>query len=74
MPVFQTNRRDVGFRRPFLRSARSRIRRSPSGNGSGCSSTASMAENTAVLAPMPSASVSTTVAVKPGVRASVRTA
>ena len=33
-----------------------------------------MAEKTAVLAPMPSASVSTTVTVKPGVRPSVRTA
>jgi hypothetical protein len=33
-----------------------------------------MAEKTAVLAPMPSARVSTTVTVKPGVRASVRMA
>ena len=33
-----------------------------------------MAEKTAVLAPMPSASVINTVRVKPGVRASVRTA
>jgi hypothetical protein len=35
---------------------------------------ASMAEKTAVLAPMPSASVSTTVSVKPGVRRNDRPA
>src|SRR5579883_1792399 len=50
----------------------SRTNWSPSGNGSGRRSTASMAENTAELAPMASASVSTTAAVKTGVLRSER--
>ena len=47
-------------------------RRSASGNGSGRSKTVLMAEKTAVLAPVPSARVKTTVRVKPGVRSSAR--
>src|SRR5215831_9946180 len=43
---------------------------SPSGNGSGLRRTALIAEKTAVLAPMPNARDSTTVAVNPGVFAS----
>ncbi len=47
-------------------------RRSGSGYGSGSSSTPSMIENSAVLAPMPSARVSSATAVKPGLRRSTR--
>jgi hypothetical protein len=56
------------------RDSLSSTSRSGSGNGNGFSSTASISENTAVLAPMTIASVATTVSVNPGVRASTRTA
>src|SRR5207244_5407181 len=48
--------------------------RSAPGNRSDRSSTPSTTLNTAVLAPMPSASVTTAASVKPGLRASVRSA
>ncbi len=47
-------------------------RRSGSGYGRGSSSTPSMTENSAVLAPMPSARVKSATAVKPGLRRSTR--
>jgi hypothetical protein len=50
------------------------INRSPSGNGSGLRRTALIAEKTALLAPIPRANVSTTVAVNAGVLASVLSA
>ncbi len=48
--------------------------RSGCGNGSGRSTTAQIAENTALFAPMPSASVAITVAVNPVARRSPRAA
>ena len=48
--------------------------RSAWGNGSERNKTPSTTLNTAVLAPMPSASVSTATAVNPGLLASVRSA
>src|SRR5262245_20350253 len=50
------------------------INRSPSGNGSGLSRTALIAEKTALLAPMPRANVRTTVPVNAGVLVSVLSA
>ena len=71
LPVAIVRRRELQLRVAGVFSY-SLTSRSGSGNGSGRSSTKSVTENAAVVAPMPSATMSTAVIANPGARRSMR--
>ena len=71
-PVAIVGRRQLHRAVAGRSSPRSSTSRSGSGNGSGRIRTKSVTENAAVVAPMPSATISTAVIAKPGVRAQHR--